>query len=574
MDPFNDNNNDDDKLAGNSHHNSSINSSNERNSEEELRRISLSTAPSGGAVGGGVGDDADIPSELGTRNNTPLINFDEWVENAGGDPFVNVNGPEEGDDMGAGNAPDFFAAFNLNNINNNKGEYPEENVLGTIPPQRQRQQPMAAGLRSFSQPALPPRSHPDSLLSSNVQNPLPMVAAGGRMRSAEQHDAEEERPETPASVATQSSNSHNRSKFARRKKKPKGMPKRPLSAYNLFFQATKYRIQAERERSADENKKKNNDNTPRVGFEELGKIIGKLWRELSAKEKKVYEKLADKDGDRYRAEMEAYNYLKHKRYEEEANRPLELSAAAAAAAAPPASPMFVATAIDVSNPPLMSHSMFGHGHATASFHQHRNVVTIPSTSRQPQGHHGTLGSGFVAEPGASAPSATLSSKAMDGLQNSGPTAAHPSSAQSLRRTVTRGAPFSPTESHVSGQFGSPPVAPSLLGAGGDGAADPGDSNRFPLPPGMEIVLSDNHGVDRKYRVHYTCYSMTREAAHQYLQSLSGVPQPPPNNGAPINHHTSMLDTSPQHALQHTPTAPAPMQAVSQSSMPQHRYNGM
>ena len=50
---------------------------------------------------------------------------------------------------------------------------------------------------------------------------------------------------------------------------------------------------------------------------------------------------------------------------------------------------------------------------------------------------------------------------------------------------------------------------------------PIDSNKMLLPPGMEIILSDNDGKERKYCVEYKCYSMPREEAHQFIQSITG-----------------------------------------------------
>ena len=86
------------------------------------------------------------------------------------------------------------------------------------------------------------------------------------------------------------------SSTCRRKKKPRGMPKRPLSAYNIFFQTQRTIVQAEA-------KNENIGGSKGLGFEGLGKLIGKQWKELGKEEKKKYEILAEKDSARYREEM-------------------------------------------------------------------------------------------------------------------------------------------------------------------------------------------------------------------------------------------------------------------------------
>jgi hypothetical protein len=60
-----------------------------------------------------------------------------------------------------------------------------------------------------------------------------------------------------------------------------------------------------------------------------------------------------------------------------------------------------------------------------------------------------------------------------------------------------------------------------------------DRDIYPIPPGMELMLPDRHGRERKYRVDYVCYKMTREAAEDYINRLSSAisgrgppPQPP------------------------------------------------
>jgi len=143
-----------------------------------------------------------------------------------------------------------------------------------------------------------------------------------------------------------------------RPKKPKNKPKRPLSAYNIFFKDERAKILAgipdkkgedgEDDDEGNENDdKKNGDGSGeegdkdgdgkndngsdggdgdsknddskkvsgkkrkrvphgKIGFESLAKIVGQRWKELPPEELDVYKKRAEEDMKRYRKEMEAY----------------------------------------------------------------------------------------------------------------------------------------------------------------------------------------------------------------------------------------------------------------------------
>eukprot|EP00934_Nitzschia_sp_Nitz4_P002161 Nitzschia sp. Nitz4//scaffold99_size76975//62655//63638//NITZ4_005583-RA/size76975-processed-gene-0.55-mRNA-1//1//CDS//3329560871//2161//frame0 len=104
-------------------------------------------------------------------------------------------------------------------------------------------------------------------------------------KSGDEHsDSEEKIP-----VAKQATRS-------KRRNKPKDFPKRPLSAYNVFFKETREDILA---------KSKENDE-PKVDFQTMAKEIAARWKTLGKQERDRVELLAQKDMLRYRDEVKAY----------------------------------------------------------------------------------------------------------------------------------------------------------------------------------------------------------------------------------------------------------------------------
>ncbi|KAL7564553.1 hypothetical protein ACA910_013954 [Epithemia clementina (nom. ined.)] len=77
-------------------------------------------------------------------------------------------------------------------------------------------------------------------------------------------------------------------------------PKRPLTAYNLFFKSKHSELL-----SGDTNKT--------LTFSKIGKQIGKLWQEIHASDKAEYDRLAKQDQLRYRQEMAVWKKEQRKR---------------------------------------------------------------------------------------------------------------------------------------------------------------------------------------------------------------------------------------------------------------------
>lgn len=142
-----------------------------------------------------------------------------------------------------------------------------------------------------------------------------------------------------------------------RPKKPKNKPKRPLSAYNIFFKDERHKILSNIPDKADDDEEDEDDKDEddkdeetgdgekktkdvkeepgeegaegagaaeggekkkpsgkkrkrvphgKIGFESLAKIVGQRWKELPEEELKIYKDRAEEDMKRYRKEMEAY----------------------------------------------------------------------------------------------------------------------------------------------------------------------------------------------------------------------------------------------------------------------------
>lgn len=95
-----------------------------------------------------------------------------------------------------------------------------------------------------------------------------------------------------------------------RRKLPKDKPKRPLSAYNIFFKEERARLLS----SNDTISQKRTVNG-KIGFENLAKIIGGRWQDLNSTDVQYYKEKAARDMERYKKEME--EYIKKQSFEQQ-----------------------------------------------------------------------------------------------------------------------------------------------------------------------------------------------------------------------------------------------------------------
>ncbi len=120
------------------------------------------------------------------------------------------------------------------------------------------------------------------------------------------------------------------SKIARgrytRAKKPKDMPKRPLSAYNIFFKEERAKMLSGGSSAATrQGDDESGEASGKVSFETMAKTIGKKWKELPTPDLERFKQLAKQDMERYRQEMDDYHKnlaLKTRQEREETARTL------------------------------------------------------------------------------------------------------------------------------------------------------------------------------------------------------------------------------------------------------------
>lgn len=93
-------------------------------------------------------------------------------------------------------------------------------------------------------------------------------------------------------------------------KKPADKPKRPLSAYNLFFQHERNRIVGDSPAGADGTKRKHRKSHGKIGFESLAKTIANKWKTLDKASKRPFEQQAKREKAIYAKKLQAWHELR------------------------------------------------------------------------------------------------------------------------------------------------------------------------------------------------------------------------------------------------------------------------
>jgi hypothetical protein len=313
-----------------------------------------------------------------------------------------------------------------------------------------------------------------------------------------------------------------RTRASKRKKKPAGLPKRPLSAYNIFFQRERLKLQQ--------------DESSNISFEEFGKIIGQRWKELSSEGssegRTEYNELAQVDSVRYRNEMDAYKAagVKRKKHEDvdddnddddkkKKNSAEEFSSPVRWVPMAPMGSLPESRGL----PPTMTAAVQARFPSTHPNHP----FPCFSGMNYPQQAHLAGAPDFANQ------------RAYEG--------------------------FPPSYAH-RGLYGPPPMHPGT---------HPG-CHAFPIPPGMEVVLPDSSGRERKYTVTYSLHSMSRGAAQQYMESMlpfPGVfPQPPGEYPKPQQAEHPAQELERRESLAQLPP-PQQTPRQQQPVPPQHHYHG-
>lgn len=110
------------------------------------------------------------------------------------------------------------------------------------------------------------------------------------------HPDQQEKFKT-SSKATKVAVKKGRKKKPKKWRKPEGMPKRPLSAYNIFFAEERQKLLEMRQKGSG------------IGFANLARTVAAKWKGLSKTEKEPFAQSAAKEQDKYKSAVEEWQNL-------------------------------------------------------------------------------------------------------------------------------------------------------------------------------------------------------------------------------------------------------------------------
>jgi hypothetical protein len=293
----------------------------------------------------------------------------------------------------------------------------------------------------------------------------------------------------------------------------------------------------------------------KIGFEELGKIIGKNWRHLPESEKQRFQNRASEDNERYHKEMEAWR-KKHQAGLE--------SDSVVKVMSPPGSPSVSEISISKTEEKL------AHQVELSSF----ALTPPPTATTQLEGSWASqVPLSFVAPPSSAAKMNMAAKDRMlhsrlaapevnvAAIHGNTPPRMYPSYTEwpYLRANDSTGHAAYSTGSfnvqqpflqqqfpqfHHYGSPGSGRQEQRVTEFGSDDAAartkvHQVPPNAIPVSPGMEISMPDQNGVNQRFKVQYACYLVTKDEAKAYIEKFGdcplrvGPPPAPADNAQPI-----------------------------------------
>lgn len=151
---------------------------------------------------------------------------------------------------------------------------------------------------------------PQNMLAMGMMNPQQLMGGMVPVNMSNMLSLMQQMGSSPEAGSTKKPNK-------KRRKKPKDKPKRPLSAYNLFFKDEREKILDEipSEEGKDEEQDpkslitwpgKKRPPHGKISFDSLAKTIGSRWKSLSKERLVHYKEMATEDLSRYAKEMKLY----------------------------------------------------------------------------------------------------------------------------------------------------------------------------------------------------------------------------------------------------------------------------